>query len=106
MTEESLPPDECYRQMGFAPFTGGPHVAASDWRRVQDSNRLSDMRQRYLWLRDCAGQPLVDLGFIIGWVPPQRLALGELEKLLAALDEGLAAGCQTVSEWQSFKKRR
>lgn len=105
MTEESLPPDECYRQMGFAPFAGGPHLKAAEWRRVQDSPRLADMRQRYLWLRDCAGQPLVDLGYIIGWVPPQRLAPAELEKLLAALEAGLAAGCTTVAEWQQHQRR-
>jgi hypothetical protein len=100
------PPDECYQQMGFQAFAGGPHLTADEWRRHQGSQNLHEIRQRYLWLRDCAGQPLVDHGHVVGWVPPQRLAEAEFEKLLSALDEGLAAGCTTVQQWQAERVTR
>ena len=106
MSEEeiaNLPPDECYRQMGFQPFQGGPHVVASEWRRVLASSLLKDMHQRYVWLRDLAGAPLVDLGYIVGWVPPLRLGPSEFERLMDTLEKGLAAGCVSVADWQKRK---
>ena len=98
-----VPPDECYAQMGFQPFAGGPHLTADQWRAVVESNNLRDIQQRHLWQRECAGQPLVDHGYVVGWVPPQRLADPEMDRLLAALEQGLAAGCTTVQEWQALK---
>ncbi|MFN8612637.1 MAG: hypothetical protein U0931_34180 [Vulcanimicrobiota bacterium] len=105
MNEEKpdLPADECYAQMGFKPFEGGPHVEASEWRRVQNSKLLKDMHQRYVWLRDLAGKPLVDNGYVVGWIPPLRLSQAEFSKLMAALEKGLATGCATVQEWQTRK---
>jgi len=105
MNEEkpNLPPDECYAAMGFQPFEGGPHIEASEWRRVQASKLLKDMHQRYQWLRDLAGKPLVDHGYVVGWVPPLRLGEVEFGRLMTALEKGLATGCTTVSEWQKRK---
>lgn len=99
----NIPPDECYAAMGFTPFAGGPHVEASEWRRVQESKLLKDMHQRYVWLRDLAGKPLVDNGYVVGWIPPLRLAEAEFKKLMEAIEKGLAIGCTTVQEWQTRK---
>ncbi|MBS2039755.1 hypothetical protein JST97_32525 [bacterium] len=99
----NIPPDECYAQMGFKPFEGGPHVEASDWRRVQNSKLLKDMHQRYVWLRDLAGKPLVDNGYVVGWIPPLRLGEEEFGKLMTAIEKGLAMGCTTVQDWQTRK---
>lgn len=105
MNEEApnLPPDECYAAMGFKPFEGGPHIEASEWKRVQESKLLKDMHLRYQWLRDLAGKPLVDHGYVVGWVPPLRLGEAEFGRLMSALEKGLANGCTTVSEWQTRK---
>jgi len=100
-----LPPAECYQAMGFRPFDGGPHLLAAEWRALQSTNLLEGMRKRYVLWREFAGQPLVDEGFVVGWVPPMRLATDEFSKLLQALDIALAAGCQSVAEWQAFKQR-
>lgn len=88
--------------MGFQPFSGeGPHLICSEWKRVQESKLLADMRQRYEWQRDLAGKPVVDHGYVVGTVPALRLKEGELDKLLRALDEGITAGCRTVADWQA-----
>lgn len=99
----TLPPEECYQHMGFQLFTEGPHLTASEWRQVQESQNLQEIRQRTLWLRDRAGQPLVDAGYVVGWVPAQRLADDEVARLLSALETALAAGCTTVQEWQTLR---
>ena len=105
MDEEkpNLPPDECYAAMGFHPFEGGEHIEASEWKRVQESNLLKDVHQRYVWLRDLAGKPLTDHGYVVGWVPPLRLGEVEFGRLMEALEKGLACGCTTVQQWQNRK---
>lgn len=105
MQDEVSPPpaDECYAQMGFQPFTEGPHLQACEWRRVQNSKLLLDMRQRYLWLQQLSGQPLVDQGYIVGWIPPLGLNECEFKRLMAALEKALAMGCITVEDWQQRK---
>ena len=105
MSEElsNLPADECYAAMGFTPFEGGTHIEAAEWKRVQESKLLKDMHLRYQWLRDLAGKPLVDHGYVVGWVPPLRLGEAEFDRLMSALEKGLACGCSTVQEWQKRK---
>jgi len=99
-----IPANECYQHLGFTPFDGqGPSIEASLWRQLQESTRLAEIRQRYLLQRDCSGQPLVDHGYIVGRLPELRLAENELNRLLEGLEQGLAAGCTTVQDWQALK---
>lgn len=99
-----IPPHECYQHLGFTPFDGqGPSLEVGSWKALQESSRLQDIRQRYLYQRERAGQPLIDHGYIVGWVPELRLSQEEVDKLLRGLEEGLAAGCTTVTEWQNYK---
>lgn len=100
----TLPPEECYQHLGFPTFDSqGAFLEAADWKRVVDSKLLADMRQRTIWQRDLGGQPLVDHGFVIGKVPGLRLDGEQVNRLLTALDEGLAAGCRDVGDWQVRK---
>lgn len=102
-----MPAEDCYQHLGFQPFDGqGPFVAAGDWKRLQDSQKLADIKSRYLHQRDRAGQPLVDYGYVVGSVPALRISDSELERLLQGLEEGLQAGCATVVEWQKVKIAR
>ena len=99
-----IAPQECYQHLGFSAFDGqSPCVDADRWRALQNSKNLADLKERYTISRDCAGQPLVDHGFVVGWVPSHNLGAEELEKLLGALEEGLAQGCHTVQQWQAHK---
>ena len=103
----AIPPEECYEHMGFSRFEGdGSYILSKDWQRLQDSQVLLEIRQRYEWQRDCAGQPLVDHGFVVGWVPELRLGASELARLLAGLQEGIEAGCVTVGEWQERRSSK
>lgn len=102
MADSEIPPEDCYATMGFLPFSGeGPHLPVAEWKRVQESKLLVDMRQRYVWQRELAGKPVIDHGYVVGSVPALRLQEGELDKLLTALDEGIEAGCRTVADWQA-----
>lgn len=99
-----ISPQECYQHLGFHPFAGdGPYLPADDWRRVQNTQNLADIRQRYRLQREFAGAPLVDHGFVVGSVPPLGLSQPEFDKLMAGLEQGLAAGCATVRQWQEHK---
>jgi hypothetical protein len=105
--EHIIPPQECYQHLGFKLFEGdGEFVPAELWRKIQDTPRLDEIRQRYLLRRDRVGQPIVHEGYVIGTVTPNTLHPEEVEKLLSALTEGMARGCQTLKEWQEMRRAK
>ena len=101
---ESISAEEAYTHLGFSRFEGeGEFVEAPFWRSLQETDVLEEIRQRYLLRRDRAGQPIVDVGFVVGTIPALNLGKDELERLLSALTEGIARGCRTIKDWQTFK---
>ena len=99
-------PQEAYQHLGFALFEcQGEFVDAILWRRVQETNVLEEIRQRYLIRRHCVGQPIVHEGYVIGTVPAHSLTPEEVEKVLCGLTEGITRGCRTVSEWQALRRQ-
>lgn len=104
---QEIPAEECYQHLGFHPFEGGEqYVQAGWWRSIRESQNLKEMRERYLTMRDKAGWPVVDEGYVVGSVPAVNLSPQELEKLLSALTEAMTRGCTTVTQWQEFKKQQ
>jgi hypothetical protein len=100
-----IPPQECYHHLGFSPYSGGPEkVDAPWWRQIRDSKNLEDMRMRYITMRDKAGWPIIDEGYVVGSIPALTIASNELEKILSALTEGIARGCQTLKQWQELRQ--
>lgn len=100
-----IPPKEAYHHLGFTPYTGGEEkVDAPWWRQVRDSNQLESMRHRYLTMRDKAGWPIIDEGYVVGQIPALTISSAELEKILSALTEGIARGCQTLKQWQELRQ--
>ena len=100
-----IPDDVAYEAMGFQRWDGkSEFVAVEDWRPLQESQRLEDIRRRHLIRRDQGGCPLVHIGYVVGWVPKASLQPDELEKLLSALTEGIARGLTTAADLRKARK--